>query len=96
MLGDSPAPIREAMIDIAREQLADALRNKGYLITGFSESDLDDLAELRALIEIPAMVYVTEHADRNDLERLRSLTEVMNPRTMLNHLDGARRLGVGA
>lgn len=78
MLGVSPTPVREAMIDIAREGLVDALRNKGYLINGFSERDLDELAELRSMIEIPAMVHVTEHADRNDLERLRPLTEVLN------------------
>lgn len=78
MLGVSPTPVREAMIDIAREGLVDALRNKGYLIKGFSDRDLDELAELRALIEIPTMVQVSQHADRDDLEKLRPLTELLN------------------
>lgn len=78
MLGVSPTPVREAMIDIAREGLVEALRNKGYRIKGFSERDIDDLAELRALIEIPAMVSITQHADRSDLELLRPLTQVIN------------------
>lgn len=78
MLGVSPTPVREAMIDIAREGLVEALRNKGYLIRGFSERDLDELAELRALIEVPTMVKVTEIASVEDLEALRPLADALN------------------
>lgn len=78
MLGVSPTPVREAMIDIAREGLVEALRNKGYLIRGFSERDLDELAELRALIEVPTMVKVTETASVEDLEALRPLADALN------------------
>ena len=78
MLGVSPTPVREAMIDIAREGLVEALRNKGYLIKGFSDRDLDELAALRTLIEVPTMVQVAKQASRADLEELRPLTEMLN------------------
>ena len=39
------------MLDLAKEGLIDTLRNKGFRITELSEKDLDDLSELRALIE---------------------------------------------
>ncbi|GAA0199332.1 GntR family transcriptional regulator [Glutamicibacter creatinolyticus] len=78
MLGVSPTPVREAMIDIAREGLVEALRNKGYRIVGFSDRDLDELAELRALIEVPTMAQVALHARAEDLEQLRPLTTTLN------------------
>lgn len=78
MLGVSPTPVREAMIDIVREGLVEALRNKGYLIRGFSERDLDELAELRTLIEVPTMVRVAEIASRDDIEALRPLAQALN------------------
>ncbi|GAA1499085.1 GntR family transcriptional regulator [Paeniglutamicibacter kerguelensis] len=78
MLGVSPTPVREAMIDIAREGLVEALRNKGYLIKGFSDRDLDELAALRTLIEVPTMVQVTHQASVAELEELRPLAEVLN------------------
>jgi DNA-binding GntR family transcriptional regulator len=53
--GVSPTPVREAMLDLAGEGLVDTVRNKGFRVTELSESDLDELSELRALIEVPTV-----------------------------------------
>ncbi|MHA7222383.1 GntR family transcriptional regulator [Arthrobacter sp. RHLT1-20] len=78
MLGVSATPVREAMIDLAREGLVDVLRNKGYRAVGFSDRDLDELTELRALIEVPTMGKVAELADPADVEALRPLADELN------------------
>jgi DNA-binding GntR family transcriptional regulator len=48
------------MLDLAKEGLIDTLRNKGFRITELSEKDLDDLSELRALIEVPTVRRIAE------------------------------------
>ena len=56
--GVSPTPVREAMLDLAGEGLVHAVRNKGFRVTELTDAELDALAELRALIEIPVMAAV--------------------------------------
>ncbi|MDT8913761.1 GntR family transcriptional regulator [Amycolatopsis sp. PS_44_ISF1] len=53
--GVSATPVREAMLDLVKEGLIDTVRNKGFRVTEPSEKDLDDLSELRALIEVPTV-----------------------------------------
>lgn len=57
-LGVSATPVREAMMDLAREGLVETVKNKGFRITSMSEKDLDDLAQIRLLIEPPTMRLV--------------------------------------
>jgi DNA-binding GntR family transcriptional regulator len=58
--GVSPTPVREAMLDLAGEGLVDPVRNKGFRVTELSEQDLDELSELRALIEVPTVRRIAE------------------------------------
>lgn len=72
--GVSATPVREAMLDLAKEGLIDVVRNKGFRVTELSEKDLDDLCQLRALIEVPTVHQVAEtEADPAVIERLRGL-----------------------
>ncbi|MFD0366577.1 GntR family transcriptional regulator [Streptomyces sp. NPDC059071] len=74
-LGVSATPVREAMLDLAREGLVEPVRNKGFRITEVSERELDQCTELRMLIEVPTVGRVTEIAGREQLEELRPLAE---------------------
>jgi DNA-binding GntR family transcriptional regulator len=58
--GVSATPVREAMLDLAGEGLVDTVRNKGFRVTELSEKDLDELSELRALIEVPTVRRIAE------------------------------------
>ncbi len=58
-LGVSATPVREAMMDLSREGLVETVKNKGFRITSMSDKDLDDLAQIRLLIEPAAMRWVT-------------------------------------
>ena len=71
--GVSATPVREAMLDLAKEGLVETVRNKGFRIVGITEQDLDDVTEVRALIEIPATVEVARSAGAEQLEELRGL-----------------------
>jgi DNA-binding GntR family transcriptional regulator len=74
-LGVSATPVREAMMDLVREGLVETIKNKGFRITAISESNLDDLAEIRCLIEPPAMHKVVGNIDASTHAELAALTE---------------------
>ncbi|MGW7255344.1 GntR family transcriptional regulator [Streptomyces sp. NPDC054834] len=69
--GVSATPVREAMLDLAKEGLVDAVPNKGFRVTAVSDRQLDEYTHVRALIEIPTVVALTGTADRARLEALR-------------------------
>lgn len=72
-LGVSATPVREAMMDLAREGLVETIKNKGFRITSMSDKDLDDLAQIRLMLEPPAMRLVAgrlTEAGIRDLTRL--------------------------
>ncbi|MFJ9694527.1 GntR family transcriptional regulator [Kitasatospora sp. NPDC101183] len=75
--GVSATPVREAMLDLAREGLVEAVRNKGFRVTELTERDLDDYTEIRALIEVPTVGRVARTATREQLERLRPQAEAI-------------------
>ena len=73
--GVSATPVREAMLDLAREGLVEPVRNKGFRITEVNERDLDQYTEIRTLIEVPTVGRVTRTASPEQLEALRPLAE---------------------
>ncbi|MFD7337332.1 GntR family transcriptional regulator [Streptomyces violascens] len=93
--GISATPVREAMLDLAREGLVEPVRNKGFRITEVSERDLDQYTELRALIEVPTVGRVTDTASAQQLEALRPVAEEIVDRArahdLIGYLDADRR-----
>ncbi|MFJ5234049.1 GntR family transcriptional regulator [Kitasatospora sp. NPDC088391] len=75
--GVSATPVREAMLDLAREGLVEAVRNKGFRVTELSERDLDEFTEIRALIEVPTIGQVARTATADQLEALRPQAEAI-------------------
>ncbi|MGI5443993.1 GntR family transcriptional regulator [Streptomyces shenzhenensis] len=54
-LGISATPVREAMLDLVKEGLVEAVPNKGFRVVQLTERELDELNELRQLIEVPTV-----------------------------------------
>ncbi|QKW38035.1 GntR family transcriptional regulator [Actinomadura sp. NAK00032] len=75
--GVSPTPVREAMIDLAREGLVGVVRNKGFRVTELSDRELDEITEVRALVEVPAAVRVAESGRAAEVRALRPLAEAI-------------------
>ncbi|WP_351231055.1 GntR family transcriptional regulator [Streptomyces sp. NPDC002133] len=97
--GISATPVREAMLDLAREGLVEPVRNKGFRVTEVSERDLDQYTELRALIEVPTIGAVTRLATREQLEKLRPVAEEIvmyaSGHDLIGYLDADRRFHLG-
>jgi len=74
-LGVSATPVREAMMDLARDGLVDPVKNKGFRVTSMSDKDLDDLAQVRLLIEPPAMRLVAGRIPDGDYAELEALAD---------------------
>lgn len=53
--GVSATPVREAMLDLAGEGLVEAVRNKGFRVVELSDHELDEITDIRALIEVPTV-----------------------------------------
>ncbi|WP_406229459.1 GntR family transcriptional regulator [Nocardia sp. NBC_01009] len=75
--GVSATPVREAMLDLVKEGLVDVVPNKGFRVTEIGESDLDEITELRLLIEPPVVRQVTRHIPAEDLPVLHELAQVI-------------------
>jgi DNA-binding GntR family transcriptional regulator len=71
-LGVSPTPVREAMLDLANEGLVEAIRNRGFRILTMADQDLDEISELRKMLEVPTMRLVVEKAGDAELMALES------------------------
>ncbi|MGP4113524.1 GntR family transcriptional regulator [Streptomyces sp. 4N509B] len=86
--GVSATPVREAMLDLAREGMVTAVPNKGYRVTEVSEADLDAITELRLLIEPPTVRRVVPLIPEADLPGLRRLAEEIVARAEARDLVG--------
>jgi DNA-binding GntR family transcriptional regulator len=58
--GVSATPVREAMLDLSKEGLVEIVRNKGFRVARLSPKELDDVTELRALVEVPTVRRLAE------------------------------------
>lgn len=79
--GVSATPVREAMLDLAKEGLLEAVRNKGFRVTDLSERELDEITALRVLIEVPAVAEIARRAaaadDAGDPSSIRDQVEAL-------------------
>ncbi|MGH4031574.1 GntR family transcriptional regulator [Actinomycetota bacterium Odt1-20B] len=93
--GISATPVREAMLDLAREGLVEPVRNKGFRVTEVDEGDLDQYTEIRLLIEVPMIGRITRGAAREDLEALRPVAEEIvraaREHDLIGYLDADRQ-----
>ncbi len=57
-LGVSATPVREAVLSLAREGLLIPIRNKGFQVPTLSDQDLQEILEVRLMLEVPAVVQL--------------------------------------
>jgi DNA-binding GntR family transcriptional regulator len=78
-LGVSPTPVREALLDLANVGLVDPIRNRGFRVRVPDDRDLDEIGELRLMLEVPAMRKVVERASVDELQLLEpAVSEIEN------------------
>ena len=72
-MGVSVTPVREAVLDLAHSGLVEIIRNRGFRPLSISDDDLDEIRDLRLLLEAPAMKMVVEHASDAELAALKPI-----------------------
>ncbi|WP_040166151.1 GntR family transcriptional regulator [Microbacterium gorillae] len=73
--GVSATPIREAMLDLVREGIVVALPNRGFQVTEVSGKVLEEVTELRMMLEPPAVEKATPVIPAAEFAGLRSLAD---------------------
>jgi DNA-binding GntR family transcriptional regulator len=69
-LGVSATPVREAMLDLANDGLVEPVRNRGFRVVVVDEDALDEISELRQMLEVPAVAKVVARAGDEELAAL--------------------------
>lgn len=97
--GISPTPVREAMIDLVRDGLFEAVRNRGFRVVPLSDRDLAELTEIRELVEVPAITRLAGNVPETVRPSLRSLIEEAAAAAadgdLIRFLDADRRFHTG-
>ncbi|MFI1647078.1 GntR family transcriptional regulator [Streptomyces avidinii] len=69
--GVSATPVREAMQQLALEGAVECLPNRGFRVLSRSPRELAELAEVRALLEVPVMLRLARTVPADAWEALR-------------------------
>ncbi len=76
-IGVSRTPVREALRRLDSEGLVEYLPNRGARVVSYSEQELGEVYDLRALLEAHAAALAAQHIDAISLERLRETATSM-------------------
>ncbi len=96
--GVSATPVREAMLDLAKDGFVVAERNRGFRVVEMSEDDLDEICDIRLLLEVPTTVQVAKIIDSAVLDRLATIADEIIAAAaradLIDYLDSDRRFHV--
>ncbi|MFD6134859.1 GntR family transcriptional regulator [Isoptericola sp. NPDC056618] len=73
----SATPVREAMLDLEKRGFVTAVRNKGFRVTEVSPEMLSHIAEVRQLLEPPAMEKLAGRFPQGALPALREQADAI-------------------
>jgi DNA-binding GntR family transcriptional regulator len=83
-LGVSRTPVREAIRQLELEGLVQSFPNKGVIVKGVSEQDIEDIYTIRMLIEGLAARWAAEKITLPELEELKEAVELEEFYTIRN------------
>lgn len=96
--GVSATPVREAMLDLVKEGFVEPLRNRGFRIMEMSDEGLDDIAQIRLLIEVPTIPQIASLLTPATFDQLGAAAEAIERAAadgdVLEYLDADRRFHV--
>lgn len=75
-LGVSRTPVREAIRQLELEGLVQTIPNKGAIVTGLSEKDIEDIYTIRMMIEGLAARWAAEKITEEELKELQETIEL--------------------
>jgi DNA-binding GntR family transcriptional regulator len=96
--GVSATPVREAMLDLVKDGFVEVVRNKGFRVLEVSEADLDQIFEIRLMLEVPSTVRAASTLTSENFEHLVGIaTEITSSAAsgdIIRYLDADRRFHV--
>ena len=72
-LGVSATPVREAMSELAAQGMVEVVRNRGFRVRELSDVELDEITQLRQLIEVPTTAALARSCDPDAIDAIRPL-----------------------
>jgi len=76
-LGVSATPVREALLDLAREGLLEPVRNRGFRVVALTSTELKDIYAIRTMLEVPAIAEIARAGlAPAQLKQVRELADV--------------------
>ncbi len=79
----SATPVREALLNLEKRGFVEPVRNKGFRVTEVSDKQLQEITEIRRLLEPPAMGQLAAVFPDEPVDELRALADAI--------VDGAER-----
>ena len=76
--GVSATPVREAMLDLVNEGIVAPVPNKGFRVVELTDEELDQVTELRRLLEVPTVRDLAGAIDPAAVKRLRGLAAAVH------------------
>jgi DNA-binding GntR family transcriptional regulator len=96
--GVSATPVREAMLDLVKDGFVEVVRNKGFRVREVSESDLDQISQIRHLLEVPTTARAAALLTPSKFELLDMLAAEIEGTAaradVIGYLDADRRFHV--
>lgn len=72
-MGVSRTPVREALRQLELEGLVEIIPNKGARVTGITKKDVEDIYQIRYLLEGLSARWATEHVTEEQLEKMEEI-----------------------
>ena len=96
--GVSATPVREAMLDLVGEGFVEPVRNRGFRVVEISDADLDEISEIRLLIEVPTIAKIADRLTEAKVAELDAVAQAIEDAAvggdLLGYLDSDRRFHV--
>ena len=96
--GVSATPVREAMLDLVKDGFVEVVRNRGFRVAEMSEADLDQISQIRFLLEVPSTAQVAATITTERLDALAAVADEIEAAAargdLIGYLDADRRFHV--
>ena len=76
-LNISRTPIREALKQLELEGLVKSIPNKGVYVLGFSSRDIDDMLEIRVVLESLSIQLAIDRITQEELDRIKEIYDAI-------------------
>ncbi len=91
-LGVSRTPVREALFQLEQEGLVSIARNRGAVVTGITQKDVEDIYRMRMLIEGMASRMAAENAVEAEVHRMRETVDLQEFYVLRGDISQARNM----